>query len=353
MPDGQAIRGHDRGRAAGDDHAIAAGQVGPHLDIDESGVEQQRLHLTPLVRADLEYERAARSEPRASARDDQPQRVETVGTRVERGRRLPGLHDRLDVVGVGGDIGRVRDDHVRRHVERKCVEPGTGGDPDDARRPPESGEIRARQIERRLARVREPDRGSLGGEFIGDRQPDGAGPGAEIDDRAGRAVPAGDLDRHPGDHFGFRSRDQRPRIDRQVDAPEAPVTQHVLHRLARAVAGEHRFEVGHHPLGRLVPEQRDELGGIDRGGLLAQPPGVCRIADRVGGLSQHLSPGDDRVVDHRAGRSQTAITVESQWNHGEPSASSLARSSAARASTTIWRSPASTSVRRYTVNPMR
>ena len=141
---------------------------------------------------------------------------------------------------------------------------------------------------------------------------------------SGRGSARRQLEGHAGDDLGLRPRDQHPPVDREVEAPKAPVSEHVGQRLTRPVAGDHLVEVGDHARRRLLVEHALEPAGLPgrAARLLAQPAGD-RVADVLARVWRYrLAP-----LTHR----------RASWRD---------RSSAARAATTSSRSPASTSARR-------
>ena len=104
--------------------------------------------------------------------------------------------------------------------------------------------------------VGDPDRRAVEREFERHRQPDRPGSRPEIGDGARRAERPCHLDRRSGDEFGLGSGDQHPLVDRQLDVAEAPLAEHVLERFTGRQPSEHRIEVGDHPVGGFVAEDR-------------------------------------------------------------------------------------------------
>jgi hypothetical protein len=82
----------------------------------------------------------------------------------------------------------------------------------------------------------------------------------------------GEVDRDAGDEFGLGPRDQYAAVDREIEVAETPSPEHVLQGFAGAVPGDHRIEVGDHPLGDRLVEGSVVSGTVEGGRDLAQPP---------------------------------------------------------------------------------
>ena len=107
---------------------------------------------------------------------------------------------------------------------------------------------------------------------------------------------AGELDGDPGDDLRLGPRDQHPPIDGEIELAEAPSTEDVGERLAGAMAGQHRVEVGDHPLrGRLVEHVLDAVGAARH---LADPTRRRAFTHRRRRLGEQLAPA--RRVAHVA-----------------------------------------------------
>jgi hypothetical protein len=270
--------------------------------------------------------------------------VEPVGAGEQGARRLPVAHDRGQVV-VGGDVGRVRHDHVdrSRQLDGQGGEPLPFGDAHTGGGPTEPNRVRPGHGEGLVGRVGEPDLDPL--PLGGQRQADRPRAGAEVD-RDELASPLGDertksvelVEGQSGHHLGLGSGDQHPPVDEQVEGAEAPAADDVLQRFTGDAPLEHQVEEVHAALGGGVVEAERVLGPLvarrpldDAAGLDAGGPGIgdARLGEATLGLGGEHPPRD-RALGQR-GR-----------GHPSRSRSWVARSSAIRASTTSSRSPAST-----------
>ena len=235
--------------------------------------------------------------------------------------------------------GGLATDEVEHHPGGQRVEPVARGDADAGAAPTEPGEVGPGDVEGVRRCIGQPDHRAEW-ELVGDRQADGARARPEVGDRDGAGQRPGQVDRDAGDDLGLGPRDQHAAVDGEVEVPEAPAPEHVGERLAGPVPGDHRVEVGDHPLGRRLVE--DVLDAVGPARHLAQPAGRRPLA-RPRPRSSRATPASARRHSRRSSGTDGAAPAA----HGNVSSASWrARSSAARAATTSSRSPARTSASR-------
>ena len=289
-------------------------------------------HRVRLVGCDLAHEARSRGKPVGCAPQ---QRLDRLGSRRSRDQGAARLV-RRDLLGqpgdlVLGDVGRVRNDEPQRpaQLRRERVEPFARiGDPHAGGRA--AGDVGARDRERVGAHVGRPYLDLR--QLRRDRECDRARAGADVGDchtrcRLDERDPAPRplqprtrrlLQRDLDDVLRLRSRNEHAPIDEEVEAPEPPLAQHVLQRLARDPPSQHlaylalgarrRGDVGdREPLtgavSRHVFEDEPNLGlrrTDARAGQVLQPDGAQLAPRHRGGVTRHRAAG--RVRRPRAPR---------------------------------------------------
>jgi hypothetical protein len=161
--------------------------------------------------------------------------------------------------------------------------------------------------------------------LVGDRERDRAGTGADVEHA--RGLEPGEQHEGPLDEdLGLRTRDQRPRVDRERKAAKPPFPEHVLERLAprppsdelprgvQLAAGERAVEVhvqldplqargpGEQPL-RVEPRRVRSL----RGQMLGREPEDAGDRDDVG-----CGPDATAALAHTPAAS-SEIRLSSAW----------------------------------------
>ena len=314
--------------ALGDGDTVAAGEIGPDLDTDEARRPEQSLDSGALIGPDLEHEPASRPDPSGAAstsrriapRPSTPANTACGGSQS----RTAGSSSGESVATYGGfatarsttvPVGRASN-HEPSAMRTLAAAAS------------DAGEVGPRHVERIGIVVDEPHRHSGHRELIGEGEPDRARAGPQVGDRDRQRSGPRQLDGDPGDDLGLGPGDQHAPVDGEVEVAERPPAEDVGERFTGGVPGEHRVEVGDHPVRRrLVEHVVDAIGAT---GDLAQPPGRRPLADPLRRLGEQRPPRDGRRVFRRQGASAS-------WR---------ARSSAASAATTSSSAPASTSARR-------
>ena len=332
----QRDRGSVRlGAGAAHGHAIVAGQVGADLDVAVAG-GRRAVRPTPVPGRRRSRARAIR---RAAAT---PGRLGDDACGWRRGRRLrrTARAVRFPLAGTASrpsvDPRRCRAGWPRRRRARTSSgsasnhEPWRGG---RWPRPPDAGEVGAGDVERVRRSVRHPHVTPSIGSSSASARPIAPEPVPRSATMTGRRHRAGQLDGDAGHHLGLRPWDQ----DRRSTSRSRWRKPHRPSTYCERLAGSYRASIASRwATMRSVPARRARssmLAGAAR--HLAQPAGAP--------ASAHATAAPSRATAH-----QLIVPV----THGSP-ASCRARSSAASASTTSSRSPASTSARRYTVKPIR
>ena len=179
-----------------------------------------------LAGADLEHEPAAGREhvdgaPRRPPRPRPPRRAPRAAPSRAPPAARPGELGRVDVRRVRDDEipgpgGQAREEVVSDELDRRG--------PSRAAFSAASASALRGDVDRRHPRARV---------LVGDRERDRAGARADVEHA--RRVAAGEQAQGPLDEdLRLGSRDQRARVDRERQAPEPPLAEDVLERLARA-----------------------------------------------------------------------------------------------------------------------
>ncbi len=140
------------------------------------------------------------------------------------------------------------------------------------------------------------------GPFAGQRQGDRAGASAEVG-QLQRLVWRQPLQRQLDQQLGFRTRDQRGRVDLQVQRPETAAAGQVGHRLTGHAAGQQRFEGGQVGGGQRIGGMREQPAARALQHMQQQQFGLVAgldAAEAGTGLGHDLAQGGFGLGKHAA-----------------------------------------------------